>query len=205
MGDPAGLADGKATSGGSTAFNWLRFKNTVNSLGPLGTCSIGGASPGLNTSVVLDTGRFRNPGSAGGGTRDGAGGPKNGSMIGGEETCDGAGRDNSGEALTAGSCGAFRFGLVPSAVPPSCDPFPTELSAKICVKEPGGSAEFWAGTGMRGSGSLPPGPNTRVKSPCCSLAGVTSASSGTPGEVCGAPGLSNGSRKKRVNSPVVSF
>src|SRR5438309_1507022 len=101
-GAAAAFSEGNTTSGGSTAFNWLRFRNTVNSLGPLGTCSTGGASPGLNTLVVLETGRLRKPWSGGGVTR---GGPKNGSTIGGGETAGAAGREGSGGAITGDPCG----------------------------------------------------------------------------------------------------
>src|SRR5205085_1953185 len=156
------------------------------------TCSTGGASPGLNTLVVLETGRLRKPWSGGAVTR---GGPKNGSTIGGGETAGAAGREGSGDAITEDPCGDFRLGFVPSSVPPSGDAFAAGLSAKIWVKEPAGGVTSCADPGVRDSG-CPPGPNTRVKSPGRSLAGSTLAKSGTPGEVCGVPGVSKGSRKK---------
>ena len=58
---PPGGGVGAPEVGRSMAFSWLRFTNIVNSLGPLGMSSTGGASiPGLKTFVVLEAGRFMN-------------------------------------------------------------------------------------------------------------------------------------------------
>ena len=57
---PAGVA-GASGACCSTAFSCLRFTKLVNSLGPSGTSSMGGASaPALRMLVVLEIGRFRN-------------------------------------------------------------------------------------------------------------------------------------------------
>src|SRR5882724_5130013 len=123
------------------AFTCPRERNTVNSLGPLGAGSTGGASPPgtRNTSVAsLDPGRVMNgwlTGGALGGVREkiesagalGTGVDRRGASGGAAGTPEGS------------KNGARTLALVPSAGCPGCDPcvfFPDGGCPNIWVNDP---------------------------------------------------------------------
>jgi len=190
----------------------------VNSLGPLGIASTGGASPpGVRNTSVVDPGRFINVWSIGlgltgarfaagigGGVRE-----KNGS-TGGTTGCEiipprgCSGGDDPDGSRNDG----LIFGFVPSVAAPNCDPvdgFPEGISRNISVNDPG-AVDCCSGSNPGdGAGSPRPissRPNILVKSPTGGLVGAALPMSGTSIGLLGAPGCSNGSRKKLVNSPV---